>query len=421
MPEILSAHDAIALVHRRAGPGGRVHVPGCSGEPLIFADAYREAPEMAAGLVYSGIWIPGVNATDWASLTPSTHAETIFLSPVYRSSYKAGRVAFRPLAYTQAWRALEAERCDAAFFHVSPPDKDGNCSLGVSGDFSPAVVKQAKYTIAHVNAAMPVPVDAPSLPYASFHGVVVEERPLLTVEAPTLDPAFASIAHHIAGMIPEDATLQFGLGKVQLAILHELTSAKGLRIHSGMVSDPILPLLGGEALADGRGAITVGVAMGSPALYEAIARDERVRFAPVGFTHDIRTLAAIPRFIAINSIIEIDLFGQANAEFIQGEQISGTGGLVDFLRGARVSEGGLPIVALVSTAKKGSVSRIVPRLSRDAVSIARADIGIVVTEHGAVDLRTLDVDGRARALISIADPAHRDDLARQWAQMRSRL
>jgi acyl-CoA hydrolase len=164
--------------------------------------------------------------------------------------------------------------------------------------------------------------------------------------------------------------------------------------------------------------VVCGLALGSAALFERCGSDPRIRFEPTCFTHDIRTLAAIPRLVAVNSALEVDLFGQANAEFIDGRQVSGVGGLTDFLRGARLSDGGVPIVALNATAKGGSLSRIVPRLAANAVSVPRADMGVVVTEHGVADLRGLDLNGRAQALIAVAAPEHRDGLAGAWDEMR---
>jgi acyl-CoA hydrolase len=419
IPDRLTVLDAVARVAGTAR--GRTYVAGCSGEPLSVAQAFRIAPDLAAGMTFHGVWIPGVNRTDWAGLHPAAKAETIFLSPDLRTSFEARRTAFRPLSYVQTARALAREASDAAFCVVSPPDEADQVSLGVSADFSEAALRLAGTRVALVNPHMPAPPNAPKLPLSWFDIVVEDDTPLLTVDDAALDPAFALIAGHIAEQIPDRATLQFGLGKVQAAILRALSAKRDLRIHSGMVSDPVLDLLDSPVLSREANAITTGVAIGSPRLYRMLAEDPRVRFAPVSMTHDLRTLADLPRFCAINSVIEVDLFGQANAEFLDGRQISGAGGLVDFLRGARYSEGGLAITALLSTAKAGTISRIVPRLSPDAVTIARGDMGLVVTEHGVADLRTADIDARARALITIAAPAHRAHLEASWDAMRSAM
>ena len=269
------------------------------------------------------------------------------------------------------------------------------------------------FKVALVNPAMPR-VRGAVYPLAAFDVVADAPCDLLTYDTGTLDPAFDAIKRSLQGLIPEGASVQFGVGKAGVAALAALEGMKGLRIHSGMVTDPLLPVLDSGALTE----VVTGLAAGSRALYDRCGGDSRIRFEPSSFTHDIRVLAEIPRLVAVNSAIEIDLFGQANAEFQDGRQISGVGGLTDFLRGARLSEGGLPILALPASARRGDISRIVPRLPPVAVSVPRADVGLVITEHGVADLRGLTLDGRSEALIGVADPGHRDRLADAWAAMR---
>ena len=162
------------------------------------------------------------------------------------------------------------------------------------------------------------------------------------------------------------------------------------------------------------------MALGDRDFYEELRHESRIDYTPVGQTHDAGVLRAIPRFVSVNSILEVDLFGQGNGEFVGETQVTGHGGLVDFIRGAMASDGGRSILALPSTAGRGGASRIVPRLSaRDPVTVSRADVDWVVTEHGAVHLRHATLDERAERLISIADPRFRDDLARAWDEYRS--
>jgi acyl-CoA hydrolase len=260
-------------------------------------------------------------------------------------------------------------------------------------------------------------VQGPLYDLSDFDLVAEDETPLLAYEAGTLDPAFDVIKGHLQSLLTPGASLQFGLGKAGVAAVQALEGLKGLRIHSGMVAGPLQAVLDSGALTE----VVTGLAAGDAGLYALCGRDPRIRFEPSGFTHDIRTLAAIPKLVAVNSALEIDLFGQANAEFQGGRQISGTGGLTDFLRGARLSEGGLPILALPSSAKGGAISRIIPRLPQTAVSVTRADVGLVITEHGIADLRGQTLDGRAEALIGVAEPAHRDALANAWADIRKTL
>jgi acyl-CoA hydrolase len=411
-----AAAERLAAAARQGD--GRVYVAGCSGAPLALHAAFAAAPELAAGLTFEGVWIPGVDKADWASLHEKSRAEGIFLSPEWQESFRAGRFCFSPLTYTQTWDRLARSGRAVAVVMTSLPDAEGAVSLGVSQDFSPAALEHAGLKIAVMNPAMPPARDGARLPLSSFDLVVEHDHPLLTVETPTLDPAFAAIAGHVRALLHDGDTLQFGLGKVQLAVLGALEGLRGLRLHAGMVSDPLLSILDGPVLADAPDAVTTGVALGSPALYARTACDPRVRFRAVGYTHAIATLGAIPQLVAVNSLIEVDLFGQGNAEFLGPAQISGGGGLTDFLRGAALSAQGRPVCALVSTAKGGALSRIVPRLAHGAVSVSRADMGIVVTEHGSADLRGLDVEARAQALIGLAAPAHRNTLAAAWREMR---
>ncbi|MDP1737367.1 MAG: acetyl-CoA hydrolase/transferase C-terminal domain-containing protein [Caulobacter sp.] len=396
--------------------GGRLFIPGAASEPLALFEAYRREPGLAAGLTFVSAHVPGINRTDWASLHETARAEGTFVSADWRASFEAGRFAFRPLTWFQTFRWLGETPLDAAIVQVSEPDADGNVSLGIASDLAPAVLARDVYKVALINPAMPR-VRGAVYPLAGFDLVADASHDLLTYAAGTLDPAFDAIKRHLQGLIPAGASVQFGVGKAGVAALAALEGMKGLRIHSGMVTDPLLPVLDSGALTE----VVTGLAAGSRALYDRCGEDARIRFEPSGFTHDIRVLAAIPRLVAVNSAIEIDLFGQANAEFQDGRQISGVGGLTDFLRGARLSDGGLPILALPASARRGEISRIVPRLPPLAVSVPRADVGLVITEHGVADLRGLTLDARAEALIGVADPGHRDRLADAWAEMRRGL
>ena len=418
----ITAIAALRALREKLGGGGRIYAPGCSGEALAFVEALRAEPGLAAGSSFAGVWIPGVNRVDYAGLHETACSELIFLSPDFRGSFERGDARLRPLSYTQAYDWLATTPLDAAFVQVSPPDASGLCSLGVSADFTPALDgRNDIIRIAHVNPLMPAPARTPRLPLEAFDLVVEAEHPLLDYAPPGTAPVFDAIAETIAGLVNDGDVLQFGLGNVQLAVLRALRGKRRLRIHSGMISDPVLDAVDAGVIANEEGAITAGVALGSRPLYDFAARDARLVFAPVSYTHAMATLSRIRNFTAINSVIEVDLFGQGNAEYIGGKQVSGAGGLVDFLRGAAAAPGGKPVVALASSAKKGAVSRIVPKLSAASVSIARADMGIVVTEYGAADLRGLTIEERAAALIAIAHPDHRASLRAAWRAMREEI
>lgn len=399
--------------------GMTVYAPGCGGESAVLLQALAAKAECAAGVTFTGVWIPGVNRFDFAGLHETARSRLFFLAPEFRESFSAGRADYLPIPYSAIYKLLERTTIDIALLQVSPPDANGECSLGLAADFTPAVMNRAKLRMAHVNPAMPRTAGAPTIDFAKLDYVVEVSSPLLTYDTGGTGAAFEAIGRNIASLIEDGDTLQFGLGQVQGAVLRALSHKRNLRIHSGMISDPVLGLLDAGAVVDKPGAITTGVALGSPALYERAASDRRFRFAPVSFTHDISTLRAIDNFVAINSTIELDLLSQGNAEMIGKKQMSGAGGLVDFLRGARLANNGRAIIALQSTAKGGTVSRIVPQLDKGAsVSIARGDAEIVVTETGIADLRGLGIDARAEALIEIAAPNFRAELAARWLDIR---
>lgn len=404
-------------IARQLNPaGGRVFVTGGAGEPLALLDAWRQRPDLAANLTFVGAHVPGINRNDWTSLHETARSEGTFLSGDWRPAFEAGRFSLRPMTWFQAFGWLGETPLDAAVFHVSEPDAEGNVSLGVASDLAPAVMARNVFKVALVNPAMPC-VQGAVWPLAAFDVVAEAPRDLLTYDVGALDPAFEAIKQRLQAIMPDGASVQFGVGKAGIAALAALEGMKGLKIFSGMVTDPLLPVLDSGALIE----VVTGLAAGSRALYDRCGSDRRIRFEPSSHTHDIRVLAEIPRLVAVNSAIEIDLFGQANAEFQDGRQISGVGGLTDFLRGARLSKGGLPILALPASARRGAVSRIVPRLPPTAVSVPRADVGLVITEHGVADLRGLTLDARAEALIGVADPGHRDRLVDAWVEMRRGL
>jgi acyl-CoA hydrolase len=414
----LPIDQAVEQLARRLREGltGRLFVPFGPGEPLGLRARIAAAPDWPERTCFVGAPIPGINRNDWSALREGATSEGIFVSADWRAAFEAGRYALRPLTWFQTYGWLAATPLDAAVFQVSPPDAEGMVTLSVASDLAPAVMARPEvFKLALVNPNLPA-VNGPRWPLEAFDLVAEDDGPVLDYDAGELDPAFEVISRHIADIAPEGASLQFGVGKAGVAALKGLRGRRGLKIHSGMVTDPLVELLD-EGVVD---RVVTGLAAGTARLRERLS-DRRITFAPSNHTHHISVLAGIPRLTAVNSALEIDLFGQANAEFQGGRQVSGIGGLTDFLRGARLSEGGLPILALPASARGDSISRIVPRLSPGVVSVPRADIGLVITEHGVADLRGRTLDERAQALIGVASPAHRDSLSNAWDEMRRGL
>jgi 4-hydroxybutyrate CoA-transferase len=375
---------------------------------------------------YAGCLLPGVNRIDPASFHATARLTSFFVFGDVARSYATGKVRFLPLHYSGIWDYLAAlDPIDLALIQVTPPDRRGHCSLGVSVHFVPAVLDRASALVAEINAAMPRPAQSFEIPYDRLNWVVESERPLVRLATGDPAPEIDRIGRNVASLIEDGDTIQIGIGKVPAAVLGSLQGRRDLGLHGGLVSDGVAALhaagvLTGARKSHERGIMVCTAALGGEQVYQWAGRCPELRFAPVRHTHDVRVMAQIDRFVAINSVLSVDLCGQANAEMLDGRQASGTGGLLDFVRGARLAKGGRSILALPSSAG-GKTSRIVPRLGEDdVVSCPRADADIVVTEHGVAHLRDKSIDERAEALIAIAHPSFRDALAGEWAAIRRR-
>jgi acyl-CoA hydrolase len=412
---------ALADIPGLLRPGMTVFAPGVGGESAAVVEALSQAPEACAGVHFAGVWLPGINRVDYAGLHEDARATAFFVGRELHRSFAAGRIALMPLSYFEIYRYLrDVLPIDLAFVQVAPPDENGRLSLGIAHDFTPAILNKAKCTLVHINPRMPATRGHASLAIDAVDFIVEAESPLLA-DDPIVDPVWDAIARNVATLVRDGDTLELGIGRVQ-NVFTALTGARRLKIHSGAITQPLMALVEGGAIESAPGAITAGMALGDARFYTFCGASDVVRFAAVGDTHAIATLAAIPRFLAINSVVEVDLLGQANAEMVGARQVSGTGGIVDFMRGARLSPGGLGIIALPATSGEGGVSRVVAELGAGtAVSITRADIDVVVTEHGVADLRLKAIDARAKALIDIAAPAYRDQLANAWDARRRRM
>ncbi len=405
-------------VFARLEPGARVYLAGCAGEPTDALDALAAEPGLAGDAVFTGVWIPGVNRRDPLAGQERAGAEAFFITPALRNGFEQGRVRHLPLAYSQIHARLrDGARQTTAIFQVTMP-RDGHVTLGPAADFTPALIDGGARLVGEVNERLPAPRNGVRVPVERFDALIEAASEPVGYDPGSLDTAMEAICDTVAGLIEDGDTVQFGLGKIQAGVLGRLTGHRNLALHGGMVGEAVLAAL--EAGAFSRG-ITTGVALGSARFYDAIAARDDVAFRPVSFTHDCGVLAALDRLVSVASALEVDLFGQVNAETIDGRQVSGQGGIAEFARGAISSRGGRSIVALPSTASGGR-SRIVASLAPGtAASIARADVDMVVTETGIARLRGADVDARAQALISVAHRDHRDMLSNHWDRMRARM
>jgi acyl-CoA hydrolase len=396
-------------------PGGLVLVSSCSAESDLLAREVESAGDDLGAADFSGIFVAGLNRTTWEA-GGASRVTTFFLTPELRR--QPHRVRFLPLCYEDILGFYRHERPAAALFMCAPPDEDGYCSLGTEVAFIAELWREIPVRIAHINPLMPRTRGHRGIPLAEITARYEAEQPLRTSPRAETDAVSQAIAAHVAGLVPDGATIQTGLGRLPDAVLAALSGHRGLRLHSGLVGDGALHLVRSGAMADGHSALA-GVAIGSEELYAGLG-DPHFWFAPVTVTHGLAALMTTDRLVTVNSAMEVDLYGQVHAEASSRGFQSGPGGASDYARAARRSREGLRIIALPALA--GTTSRIVaPGQGHGPVSLARFDVDCVVTEHGIADLRFKDHPGRAAALIAIAAPEHRDALGEAWRAVTAQL
>jgi len=336
---------------------------------------------------------------------------------------KAGLIDVIPCHFSDTEALLRSGRlrCDVVLLQVSPPGADGRYSLGATHDYLITAVRRARVVIAEVNHNAPQTRGSCSLAREDFTLLVDSELPLLEIASAPPGESDRRIGAAVAELIPERATLQIGVGSIPDSVLDSLRSHRGLGVHSGMLSDRIVDLIECGAIDNAhktqdRGLSVTGVLLGTRRLFDFAHRNPALAMRSPDYTHAALTLARTPRLTAINSALEVDLSGQVNAESLNGRYLGAIGGQVDFMRGARLSEGGQAIIAMHATQGAGRRSRIVPRLA-GAVTTARSDVDFVVTEWGCADLRGRTLRQRVRAMVEIAHPEHRaylESTAHTW-------
>ena len=397
------------------GPGQRVWVPTLSNESALLADELRADPERARGVTFAGVQFPGIDRIDYLALHPQARQLGWFMSPSLRRGLAEGRAELPALDYLGIARQLrDAPPFDVAIAQLTPPDADGWCAPGLACDFVPLVWQRAALRVAHFNPRLPR-LNSSFRVHRSEIGLAVEaDAPLNDFTDPKVGAVEARIGAHVATLVRDGDTLQFGIGGVPLSLAAALSNHRRLRFHGGMLPSAVRTLWDAGAL-DRDAPVTTGVVLGDAALRDFAAQLPTLCLTDVTQTHDPARLGAMPRFVAVNGAVEVDLFGQVNAERAGGTLQAGAGGLPAFAQGALASPGGRLLICLPATAKGGSVSRIVPALDRQAlVTLPRHLADAVVTEHGVAELRGLSLGARAQALIAIAAPEHRAALAAAW-------
>jgi acyl-CoA hydrolase len=405
-PRNVSAEQAMLAVRS----GMLVATGGLSAEPVVLLEALAERASRVAPLTLLG----GMLLDGYRVLSPhlgnAISLDTWFLPQTLLGDVRLGpNVDFLPMTWTQTCRYVGTLDIDVCLVQVSPADENGFHSLGISPSLNSFLVKRSKVVIAQVNAEMPYTL-GDSLVHASEIDFPVEHSsPLRPYPHRAPDEVDAVIGRSVAGLIPDGATIQCGVGTIPESVARCLAEdgRTGLMI-TGMLTDAGRALIeSGSCVSDGPSAM-VGEICGSPGLYRWVDRNPAVQLLDGLHTHSLHALSGRPSFVSINSTLEVDLFGQLNSEVLRSGQAGGIGGSMDFMMGAQFP-GNMSIVALPSRTS-GGVSRIVPRISRGPVTVSRTLVQYVVTEHGVADLRFLSAARRAEALASISHPDHREEL-----------
>jgi acyl-CoA hydrolase len=342
----------------------------------------------------------------------------LFLGENVREAVAAGRADYTPIFLSEIERLFEdgAMPLDVVLLHVSPPDEHGFVSLGTSVDCSLTAARCAPTVIAEVNEQMPRTHGDTAIHVSHLTFLVETSRPVLEVKAEPFTDVQRRVGENVAALIRDGATLQTGIGGIPDAVLSCLQDKRDLGIHTEMCSDGVIELmesgvLTGERKSLHRGKVVLSFVLGSQRLFDFIHENPSFEFRSISYTNDPFVVAQNERMVAINSAIQVDLTGQVCADSMGTTPYSGFGGQLDFIRGAARSKGGVPIIALPSTALHGKVSRIVPMLEPGAgVVTSRADVHFVVTEHGIAYLHGKSLRERAEALIAIAHPQFQSEL-----------
>ena len=409
----VSPADAVALVRS----GTNVFLHGACATPAVLIDALCARRDLEGVRLYH-LHTAGPAPFAAAGREGQFRSVSLFTGAPLRQAIAEDRADFVPIFLSDIPGLFLSGQVplDVACLQVSPPDRHGMCSLGTSCDAAKAAATTARVVIAEINEQMPRTHGNNVLPLAAIDAFVATNRPLAEHAPEPETPVEARIGELVANLVEDGSTLQMGIGGIPDAVLSRLHHKHDLGIHTEMFSDRVVDLFESGAITNqrkavGKGRIVTSFVNGTKRLFDFINDNPLVSFYPCDWTNDTSVIRRNPKVVAINSAIQIDLTGQVCADSIGHRIYSGIGGQMDFIRGAALSPGGKPIIALPSTAARGTVSRITPELTAGAgVVTTRGHVHWVVTEYGAVNLHGRSIRERADALISIAHPDFRASL-----------
>jgi acyl-CoA hydrolase len=414
---IVTAAEAVAGIRS----GQQLYLQCAAATPSVLLDALvARAPELeAVSVVHLHCEGPGPHLAP--EMAPHFRHRALFIGPNARQAVNEGRADYVPAFLSDVPRLFESGMLplDAVFVNATPPDAHGFCSLGTSVEAMHAAIRAAKQVIVQFNRAVPRTLGDSFIHLDDIDLAVKCDVPPYEVHLAQIGESERRIGGYVADLVPDGATIQMGIGAIPAAVGAALMGKHDLGVHTEMFTDTVVDLveagvINGSRKERNRGKIVTAFMMGTRRLYDFVADNPMVEMRPVDFTNDTHVIRSFNRMTAINSAVEIDLTGQIVADSIGHRMYSGVGGQMDFIRGASLASEGQAIIALPASAQGGARSRIVASLQEGAgVVTTRAHARTVVTEFGIAELWGRSLRERANALIAIADPAFREDLARE--------
>lgn len=420
----MAKKNTVSEVIRFIESGDRVFIHGGAATPLKLIEGLKEQAEHLRDVELMHLHTMGDGSYADAKYSKSFRITNFFVGGNMRSKVGHPGNDYLPCFLSEIPALFRSGKrpLDVALIHVSPPDNNGFCSLGTSVDVVRSAINAAKLVLAQVNTKMPRVHGDGFIHIDQIHHYIEVDEPLPVTPKPVISKAEQTIGNYIAELVDDGSTIQAGIGAIPDAALIALKNHRHLGIHTEMWSDGTLELIKCGAVDNSQKVVHPGKTLsafifGSQDVYDFIHDNPSVIQLDVDYVNTPHNIARNPKAVAINSAVEIDLTGQVCADSIGSRIISGVGGQMDFIRGASLSKGGKPIIALTSRTKKG-ISRIVPTLNQGAgVVTTRAHVHYVVTEYGVADLYGRTLQERAKALINIAHPEEREKLERAWFEL----
>lgn len=413
----VSAAEAVKVIKSH----DRIYIHAAAAAPQELINAMAARHEELRGVEVCQLHTEGEAPYADPKYKDSFHVNSLFIGANVRHTLKAGNGSYTPVFLSEVPNLFKRNilPVDVALIQVSPPDKHGYCSLGVSLEAILAVIDNAKHVIAQINEQMPRVHGEGIIHISELDTFVEVNMPIHEHFLAEPTPIEDKIGGFIAELIEDRSTLQMGIGSIPNAVLHKLGNHKDLGLHTEMFSDGVIDLILKNVINGNYKGVNAGRAlatflMGSKRLYDYVDDNPFVELRSCNYVNDVSVIRQNPRMVSINSAIQVDLTGQVCADSIGGRLYSGVGGQMDFIRGASLSDGGKAIIAIPSTTQNG-ISRIVPFLNKGAgVVTTRAHVQYIVTEYGVANLYGKTIKQRVKELIKISHPDHREVIEKEF-------